>query len=112
VLDHHTLYRLGEWTDHTRTWVNQFTKETVIEELESRQGYPVLLAATGGSGKFEIQATLRGKKITAMLDCGASGNFISARAIARVNAPIKEIKLYELQVVDGTKVAHNNRIIT
>jgi hypothetical protein len=47
-----------------------------------------------------------------MLDYRVSENFISSRVIARVNAPIKEIKLYELRVVDRIKVTYNDRIIT
>jgi hypothetical protein len=59
-----------------------------------------------------IKATLRGKKVKAMLDYGAIGNFISPRTLARVNALIQNIDLYELLVVDGTAVAYNDGIIT
>jgi hypothetical protein len=112
VLDCYTPYRLVSWDERQRTWVNQYTNGEVIELLDTHLAQPKVIAATKGPGKFEIQATLRRKKITAMLDCEASGNFISSCVIARVNAPIKEIKLYELRVVDRTKVTYNDRIIT
>jgi hypothetical protein len=59
-----------------------------------------------------IKATLRGKKIKAILDYEAIGNFISSRTLARVNALIQNIDLYELLVVDRIVVAYNNEIIT
>jgi hypothetical protein len=58
-----------------------------------------------------IKATLRGKKIKAILDYRATRNFISLRILARVNTLIKNINLYELLVVDRTVVAYNNEII-
>jgi hypothetical protein len=59
-----------------------------------------------------IKATLRGKKVKAILDYGATGNFISPRTLARVNALIQNIDPYELLVVDRTVVAYNDGIIT
>jgi hypothetical protein len=59
-----------------------------------------------------IKATLRGKKIKAILDCRATGNFISLRTLVRVNALIQNIDLYELLVIDRTAVTYNDRIIT
>jgi predicted aspartyl protease len=60
----------------------------LIEGLKPGKPEPQVVAATEGLGKFEITATLRGKKITIILDTGATGNFILLRTITRINAPI------------------------
>jgi hypothetical protein len=58
-----------------------------------------------------IKATLRGKKIKAILDYRATENFISLRTLARVNTLIQNIDLYELLVIDRIVVIYNNEII-
>jgi hypothetical protein len=54
---------------------------------------------------------LRGKPIRVMIDSGATGNFISTRALARLNIPIIKVEPYQLQVVDGSSVEHNAGIV-
>jgi hypothetical protein len=108
----HVPHRLMSWTPTRRVWLNLYNKEIIIEGLGPERPRPQVIAATEGSGKFEILATLRGKKITIMLDTGATGNFISPRTVARINAPIRNIQPYVLTVVDGTEIAGNDGIIT
>ena len=100
-------YRLKEWNTHVRIWVDQYVDQEVVEVLRN----PNELNATQGNGQVTVQMTLRGKPINVMIDSGATGNFISPKALARLNIPITKIKPYVLQVVDGTKIDYQDGII-
>jgi hypothetical protein len=111
-LELHTPYGIERIYPHGRMLKNLFTWEQVWDPVRT-PGVPGPLeaAATGGTGQIEIRATLRGKPLRVMVDSGAMGNFISPRTVAKINAPIKSITPYELQVVDGTKVLYNDGVI-
>ena len=67
--------------------------------------------ATRRTGQLTIRVKLRGRDLRIILDCGADGNYISPTTIARINIPIIGIMLYELQVVDDTRINYNSRVI-
>ena len=47
---------------------------------------------------------LRGKAICMLIDSGATGNFISKKAIVRLNIPIREIKPFTFSRVNRDNV--------
>ena len=47
-----------------------------------------------------------------MIDSRATSNFISPATVARVNVPFRGITPYDLHVVDGTQINHNNGVIS
>jgi hypothetical protein len=109
IIKTHTPYCFKGYGLRGRLWTNMFTGERIYEA--TRTEAPREIAATTGRGQLQVEATLRGKPIKVMIDSGATGNFISPRALGKVNAPIKPIRPYELQVVDGTNVLYNDGII-
>ena len=72
---------------------------------------PREIYATMGWGQISVKATLRGKELRIMIDLGATSNFIFPATIARINIPFTRIRPYELQIVDGTHINHNQGII-
>lgn len=71
-----------------------------------------VLNATDGIGQLFCNLRINNKNIRAMIDSGATGNFISPAAVMKLGIPteLKE-ELYELVVVDGTPINQNDGLI-
>ena len=72
---------------------------------------PREICAAGDGSRITVEMTLRGKKLKLLIDCGATGNYISPRTVSRINIPFKSITPYSLEVVDGTKINYQEGVI-
>src|SRR5271168_2223377 len=62
-----------------------------------------LMATNGGSQQIFLEVELHSRKLRAMIDLGATGNFLATRMVKSLGLPTqKRKKPYTLEVVDGT----------
>lgn len=67
------------------------------------------LCATSGNGQIHLTVQLKQGNLLAMIDSGATGNFMSRQAALRLGIPIQKKKHpYQLTVVSGDSVAEDN----
>lgn len=95
----HTLVE-DNWTTKTRKWIH------CIHGREVRELY-----ATNGKGQLELEVTLRGKKIRALVDSGAGGNYLSPNALKQLNIPVEETTPYKLRGVDGNLLEYQDGVV-
>ncbi len=107
------LYEVRFENNGGRGWKDLATRQIYIEKRAIFSwDQPHELNATGSLGQLYVVLSINGKKARAMIDTGASGNFMSPDAVMHLGlkTELKE-EPYQLQVVDGNAISHNNGLI-
>jgi hypothetical protein len=106
VLGH--VYEVLRNGQNTRLWWNVLKATTSTEKFKQ----PRELNATGGSGQLFCTIRICGKTAGAMIDSGATGNFISPTAVSKMGLRTQvKMEPYTLRTVDGSTIDQDNGIV-
>jgi hypothetical protein len=110
-LKQHTPYKLLGWTRLHRRWEDQITHQIKIEHIIDNEDALARreLNATGSRGQISIATKMNGRLVKAMIDSGATGNFMAPQTILKEGYPTQTKRdTYILTMADGKPMERNN----
>ncbi|KAJ1413258.1 Retrotransposon gag domain [Sesbania bispinosa] len=101
---HMLLLDEGEGEEEEEERVEEDNLEVIDKSFNALQLSLYSMEGLISSKSWKVRGTVNDQQVVALIDCGASHNFISQELVERLKLPVKETSPYTVEVGDGHKV--------